>query len=450
MQTLAGRLRRAENELSRRVRGVRCRVARAPPAAPAGGSARAPGGRPHAPPQPPRRRGVRRGERAGPRRVHGRGAPPAVQARRRRGADPRRPDAGGARRPRRVRARRAASLLGHRPHARPPRRGHPVRPADGPGDPLHAVGPGPACRARLPLAGRLPGAGPHRPAEPDLDAGRPPPRRRPAALRAAPEDAPHGGRPDGLRRIPPPDAGRARRALPQARGVGLRPGAERQGVGRRAPGRAHRAVARLHEVRRAQPPGAGGQAAAHPQGARGDRPGADLPLARPERAALPHRRQAGRARPRAAGADREELRLRDGRRPPGRRVLHARLLPARPHDPPGLGAADRPLLGGAGAPAERGPPDARRGARRRARRLRRPPAPGRAGRAPEGPGPHPARVLARPAARLRARRGPRAGPRGGGARAGGGVVAGVARAAASLPVDPPRMGAGRHHAPPHA
>ena len=65
-----------------------------------------------------------------------------------------------------------------------------------------------------------------------------------------------------------PDAGRAGRALPPARGLRVPPGAEREGVRRGAPGRPHGALARLGAVRRADAPGARGQGAPDGQGAR--------------------------------------------------------------------------------------------------------------------------------------------------------------------------------------
>ena len=179
----------------------------------------------------------------------------------------------------------------------------------------------------------------------------------------------------------------------------------------------------------------------------GHRRGPDVPLADPERAPLPGRDEAGRARARPPGAGREEPRLRGRRDPPRRRDVHARLLSPRPHDPPHLRPPHRPLPGGARAPRHRRPPGPAGSARRRAGRLRRPAPPGRARRPPGGPRPHPAGLLARPAARLRARRRPRAGARGGRAEPRRPGLAGLARGQERLPRDPPLVGAGGHHPP---
>src|SRR6185295_7532943 len=102
---------------------------------------------------------------------------------------------------------------------------------------------------------------PDGPAEPHLDAGGPRARGRSAPVPRAPADAPPRGLPEGLSRVPRPDAGRARRALPAARGLGVPPGAEREGVGRGTPGRPHGALARLGAIRRADAPRAGGPGA---------------------------------------------------------------------------------------------------------------------------------------------------------------------------------------------
>ena len=77
---------------------------------------------------------------------------------------------------------------------------------------------------------------------------------------------------------------------------------------------------------------------------------AHLPVAGAERAALPLRAQERRALARHPAADRQELRLRGRRAVAARREVHARLLPPRPRDPPGVAAADRPLPGDALAP----------------------------------------------------------------------------------------------------
>ena len=329
----------------------------------------------------PCRRGVGGRERAGARAVHGRRPALALRDGRRRGARRRRRAvAARARGAGRLRPGGAPPLVRPRPHADPRGRGDAVRAAHGPGDPLHPVGPRAPRGPRLPLPRRLSGARADGPAEPHLDAGRARARRRAAALPRAPADAPARGVPPGLPGVPGPHARGARRALPPSRRLGLPAGAERQGVGRRAAGRPHGLVARVGPVRGADAPRAGGQGAPDRQGAGGDRRGPHLPLARPERAPLPGRRQAGRARARAPGLGGQEPRVRGRRGAPRRRDVHARLLPARAHDPPHLGAADRALPGRARAPRHGRTARAPRRARRRAGRLRRAAPSGGAGR----------------------------------------------------------------------
>ncbi len=98
---------------------------------------------------------------------------------------------------------------------------------------------------------------------------------------------------------------------------------------------------------------------------------------------------------------------------PGREV-HARLLPPRARDPPGVAAADRPLPGDPLAPRHRAAPRAPGGARRRPHRARRaaPPGPARRAGVPGRSGAPDQGVLAQPPARLRARGGRGAGHRG--------------------------------------
>ena len=120
-----------------------------------------------------------------------------------------------------------------------------VRPADGAGDPLHALGPRPAGRPRLPLAGGLSRYGPDGLAQPHVDAGGARPRRRPAPVPRASADAPPRGLPTGLRRVPRARCSPSATSATAARRLGVPPGAERQGVGRRAAGRPHGDVARV-------------------------------------------------------------------------------------------------------------------------------------------------------------------------------------------------------------
>src|SRR6185503_19612867 len=159
---------------------------------------------------------------------------------------------------------------------------------------------------------------------------------------------------------------------------------------------------------------AGRQAAHQRARAEDDRRGADLPVAGAERAALPLRAQERRALARHPAADRQELRLRGRRAVAAGREVHARLLPARAGDPPGVAAADRPLPGDPLAPRQRAAPRAPGGARRRPHRARRaaPPGPARRAGLPRGAAAAPQGLLAQPPARLRARGGRGTGHRG--------------------------------------
>ena len=187
--------------------------------------------------------------------------------------------------------------------------------------------------------------------------------------------APRERVPPRLRAVPGRHAGRARPAVPQVRRLALHRRAERQGVGGRSARHAHGDVAGRGQVRGAHAPRALRQGAHHGPRAGPGRRGADLPLARAERAALPsgHKNDVlGRElQPRIA----KNLGYVDDAHEPRGRALHARLLPARPRHPPRLPPAHRALPGDAVAAGRRGAPRAPAGAGRRARLLRRAPAP---------------------------------------------------------------------------